>query len=140
MWRCQLAAAYRGGSRPRGCYGYLPSLASSPQVPLQPLRHQFPSSSIGDEFNHLLTFLSVCFKTITLSCTADFPSRCRCFRRHHYHHHRHSLHVGIILEFLSKNITKSLFIHMRIIDYPESRLLTFENIERLVQIRLKYST
>ena len=52
VWRCQLAAAYRGGSRSWGCHGYLTALAWRAQAPCQPLRHQFPSSSIGDEFKN----------------------------------------------------------------------------------------
>ena len=54
VWRCQLAAACRGGSCSRGCHGYLPALAWSAQASCQHSRHQFPSLSIGDEFNILL--------------------------------------------------------------------------------------
>ena len=51
VWRCQLAAACRGASRSWGCHGYLPALAISAQASWEHLRHQFLSSSIGDEFN-----------------------------------------------------------------------------------------
>ena len=55
VWRCQLAAAGRGGSRSQGCHGYLPALAWSAQASCQHSRHQFPSSSIGDEFTNGLS-------------------------------------------------------------------------------------
>ena len=48
--QCQLAAACRGGSHSQGCHGHHPALAWSAQAPYQHLRHQFPSSSIGNEF------------------------------------------------------------------------------------------
>ena len=54
VWRCHLAAACRGGSRSRGCHGYLSALAWTVHASCQHSRHQFPSSSIGDEFNILL--------------------------------------------------------------------------------------
>jgi len=46
VWRCQLAAAYGGGSCSRGCHGYLPALAWSVQVPanLQGTRGPFLES------------------------------------------------------------------------------------------------
>ena len=54
----QLAAAYRGGSHSWGCHGYLSALAWSAESTCQPSRHQFPSSSIGNEFKHVKTFIS----------------------------------------------------------------------------------
>ena len=40
-----------GGSRSQGCHGYLLAVPEVLSPPCLPVRHQFPSSSIGDEFN-----------------------------------------------------------------------------------------
>ena len=41
-----------GGSRLPGCHGDLPAVPELPRaLPRQLFRHQFPNSSIGDEFN-----------------------------------------------------------------------------------------
>ena len=40
-----------GGSRSQGCHGYLLAVPVVLRPPHRPVRHQFPSSSFGDEFN-----------------------------------------------------------------------------------------
>ena len=46
-----------GGSRKQGCQEYLRALPGLRQALCQHLRHQFPSSSIGDEFSDILSAL-----------------------------------------------------------------------------------
>ena len=51
VWRCQLAAAHKGGSRFQGCQVTSLLYFSHLAFPANLFRHQFPSSSTGDEFN-----------------------------------------------------------------------------------------
>ena len=53
VWRCQLAAAGRGGSRFQGCPVTSFAVFFHSWPPRYSFRHQFPSSSIGDEFKWL---------------------------------------------------------------------------------------
>ena len=49
-----VSSCYWGGSRLLGCHGDLPAVPELPRaLPRLLLRHQFPSSSIGDEFEVL---------------------------------------------------------------------------------------
>ena len=50
--------AAMGGSCSQGCQGYFHALPGLHQAPSQHLRHQFPSSCIGDEFNGCIVYIS----------------------------------------------------------------------------------
>ena len=69
-----VSGCYWGGSRLPGCHGDLPAVPKLPRAPpRQLLRHQFPSSSIGEEF-----------KTIYLTLVhlqADAGGRKCCFKQ-----------------------------------------------------------
>jgi len=58
-----VSGRFGSGSRLQDCHGYLPAVPELLGSPRQPVGHQFPSSSIGDELK-LRTkndFSSICY-------------------------------------------------------------------------------